>query len=145
MKHELKPVPNLEGLVYCTVCDGAEGELTTDCPGVKMTREMRYAVVTGSADYKDGKWQLPKWNSPSPLHITFVSNEIDEERKLFEDSMYAHYLAQRAKGRLLLLEGDAPEPHSREMLFERDAQTGDYMVIVYQAAWGGWQAAKGML
>lgn len=145
MKHQLKPVPRLEGLVYCTVCDGAEGELPTECPGVKMTREMRDAVMLKRVDYKDGKWILGRRSSLAPVRITFVSNEIDEERRLFEDSMYAHYLKQRAKGRLLLLEGDAPEPHSREMLFERDAQTGDYMVIVYQAAWGGWQVAKGML
>lgn len=49
------------GLKLCTVCGGAEGSLTTECPGVRMTEEQEDAVYkTGTLDFKDGKWYNPK-------------------------------------------------------------------------------------
>lgn len=47
------------GLGICTVCGGAEGSLTTDCPGVKMTPEQDEAVYACKLDFKDGKWIVP--------------------------------------------------------------------------------------
>ena len=45
------------GLAFCLVCQGAEGELTTDCPGDGVTTEQRHAVMMGELDYVNGEWQ----------------------------------------------------------------------------------------
>ena len=54
MNHTLEY--NEEGLARCTVCEGVEGELPTECPGRPMTLEESDGVVLGDLDYKDGKW-----------------------------------------------------------------------------------------
>ena len=51
------------GLCDCTVCGGAEGSLTSECPGVRMTEEQEYLVSKpGTLDFKNGKWFNPKEN-----------------------------------------------------------------------------------
>lgn len=47
------------GLALCVVCGGAEGELPTECPGGRMTREQRKDVYSGILDYKSGRWVDP--------------------------------------------------------------------------------------
>lgn len=49
----------------CTTCNGAEGTLPTDCPGVKMTSEQQDAVYAGRLDFRGGAWHttLPKRSS----------------------------------------------------------------------------------
>jgi len=42
------------GLFLCTVCNGGEGELTTECPGVPMTLEQFEASYAGKLDYVAG-------------------------------------------------------------------------------------------
>lgn len=44
-------------LFTCAVCDGSEGELTTDCKGGLMTNEEKERVYSGSLDFKDGTWK----------------------------------------------------------------------------------------
>lgn len=44
------------GLRYCTVCDGLEGSLPTDCPGRKMTKAEADAVYADDLDFEDGEW-----------------------------------------------------------------------------------------
>lgn len=44
------------GLSICKICGGAEGSLTTDCPGVVMTTEQGDAVYAGRLDYQGGAW-----------------------------------------------------------------------------------------
>ncbi len=44
------------GLFSCTICNGAEGSLPTECPGRKMAYEEERAVYAGHLDFKDGKW-----------------------------------------------------------------------------------------
>lgn len=44
------------GLYLCTVCDGAEGSLPTECPGRKMTSLESDSVYAGQIDFKDGEW-----------------------------------------------------------------------------------------
>lgn len=41
------------GLGLCKVCGGAEGSLTTDCPGFKLTASILDGVYTHGLDYKD--------------------------------------------------------------------------------------------
>lgn len=41
-------------LFLCGVCNGAEGELTTECPGVTMTPEQLEASLAGTLDYVAG-------------------------------------------------------------------------------------------
>jgi hypothetical protein len=53
MKHNLKEVEGREGLSYCTICKGAEGELTTDCCGFILNSYLLEAVYSGGLDYKD--------------------------------------------------------------------------------------------
>jgi len=69
MKHKYLEYPEcgceLEGhcmicdgaLSVCTVCKGAEIELTTDCIGKPLTDNQRIGVANGD-DYKEGKWEL---------------------------------------------------------------------------------------
>ena len=44
------------GLHVCLVCTAAEGELTTDCPGVVVSYERREAVYKGRYDFVKGEW-----------------------------------------------------------------------------------------
>lgn len=39
------------GLAYCVVCGGAEGELTIDCCGRRLSEEVRHKVFYGEVDY----------------------------------------------------------------------------------------------
>jgi hypothetical protein len=40
------------GLASCTTCGGAEGSLTTDCPGQRMTVVAERAVYLGELDFR---------------------------------------------------------------------------------------------
>jgi len=49
------------GLGACTVCGGAEGTLTTECCGRRLTEEEKDKVYKeGTLDYLDGQWVNPK-------------------------------------------------------------------------------------
>ncbi len=51
---------NLCNLFVCSVCHGAEGSLTTDCPNVKMTAEQESDVYEGILDYREKRgWCFP--------------------------------------------------------------------------------------
>lgn len=48
------------GLFACTVCNGAEGTLTTDCPGGNVCEETLDKVYKGELDYREGRgWVKP--------------------------------------------------------------------------------------
>jgi hypothetical protein len=69
----------------------------------------------------------------------------DHERPAFEDACYAHYLKRReeraASGQGIAM--DAPDRvRPRDEMFAR-TEGGDYVAMVYQAAWGGWKMARG--
>ncbi len=52
------------GLGWCTVCNGFEGTLTTECCGRKITPEEEHAIYkTGTLDFKAGEWQDVKHNA----------------------------------------------------------------------------------
>jgi hypothetical protein len=45
------------GLFHCTVCNGFEGTLTTECCGRKLTEEEEHRIYNeGNLDYKGGEW-----------------------------------------------------------------------------------------
>lgn len=44
------------GLLYCTVCHGAEASAPTHCPGVVMCQDVQDQVQAGKIDFKNGKW-----------------------------------------------------------------------------------------
>lgn len=44
------------GLFSCTVCGGAEGSLSTHCPGVALTDQQLDDIYAGKLDYKDGRF-----------------------------------------------------------------------------------------
>lgn len=46
-----------DGLLYCEICNGAEGSLPTNCPGRPMTVEEGDLVYEGKLDYSDGEWR----------------------------------------------------------------------------------------
>ena len=48
-------------LSICAVCGAAEGELTTECPGVKMTPDQKKGAYTGNLDYYNGEWTRKTW------------------------------------------------------------------------------------
>lgn len=43
-------------LFTCAICDASEGELTTECPGKKVSYEMRELTYQGAIDFKGGQW-----------------------------------------------------------------------------------------
>ena len=46
-------------LAVCEVCGGAEGSLTTDCPGVRITYERHQELMETNLDYTDARgWHL---------------------------------------------------------------------------------------
>lgn len=48
------------GLGHCTVCDGFEGTLPTDCPGEKMDGALQGCIYNGETDYREGRgWCEP--------------------------------------------------------------------------------------
>jgi hypothetical protein len=54
------------GLGLCTVCDGAEGTLTTECPGRKITKEEAAKIYNWkSLDFKDGQWVEKQTTQPT--------------------------------------------------------------------------------
>lgn len=40
----------------CTVCNGAEGTLPTECPGRLMSSARQEHIYAGRIDFKDGEW-----------------------------------------------------------------------------------------
>lgn len=44
------------GLFVCSVCNGAEGELTTECPGYRVEASVLEDVHQGKRDFVGGKW-----------------------------------------------------------------------------------------
>jgi len=54
--HQLEPVPGMEGITQCTVCNGAEGSLPTECPGVLLGYNELEAVHLGACDFVGGQW-----------------------------------------------------------------------------------------
>ena len=44
------------GLFNCIRCGAAEGQLPTDCPGVKMTETQKDETFIGALDFKDDRW-----------------------------------------------------------------------------------------
>jgi hypothetical protein len=66
---------------------------------------------------------------------------IEIERTDFETAMYAHYLRKRAAGQI---DAEGEGDGTPEALFWKQP-SGDYGVLMFNAAWYGWQAAKGLV
>lgn len=47
-------------LVRCTVCDGSEGSMPTDCPLTRMMNMIEGMVMGGYMDFVDGNWVVGK-------------------------------------------------------------------------------------
>lgn len=61
------------GLYYCTTCGLAEGSLTTDCCGYKVSGELSESVYGGSDDYReDTGW----CKLPNPTNQSLVTSSI---------------------------------------------------------------------
>ena len=48
------------GLILCTTCGGAEGSLTTHCPGEDVPEERLDLVFEGKLDHVNRKWWTPE-------------------------------------------------------------------------------------
>lgn len=46
------------GLTICARCGGAEGSLTTHCPGEPVSFDRDQNVYDGKIDYYQGQWRL---------------------------------------------------------------------------------------
>lgn len=68
-------------------------------------------------------------------------NEIETEREAFEVAMFTHYLKQKAAGRIST---DGDGDGTRNALFWKQPN-GEYGVLMFNAAWYGWKAAKGLV
>lgn len=65
---------------------------------------------------------------------------VEQERTAFEAAAYRHYLLQKARGKT---DASAQGDGTPEALFWK-TDSGDYGVLMFNAAWWGWLAAKGM-
>jgi hypothetical protein len=43
------------GLFACTVCKGAEGSLTTDCPGIELDVDIQEEIYGEALDYTEAE------------------------------------------------------------------------------------------
>ena len=85
-------------------------------------------------------------DSPPPIICSTVNEillaqqaEMDAERKLFESAMYDLYERKKKLGLLTAEDGDG----TPEALFWKQPD-GSYGVLMFNAAWYGWKAAKGL-
>ena len=54
-------------LAVCAVCGGAEGSLTTDCPGVHVDHDRQQEIYETNLDYTDDRgWHLAQTNDGTP-------------------------------------------------------------------------------
>ncbi|MBA4219055.1 MAG: hypothetical protein C0460_17175 [Methylibium sp.] len=58
------------GLKFCTVCNGAEGTLTTHCTGARLSVPQELAVKAGRLDYANGLW----------VHYGFLAQAVHGKR-----------------------------------------------------------------
>lgn len=79
-----------DGLSHCKICNGAEGSLTTDCPGRKMPAETEEAVYTGLIDYADGAWRPGVGQRMFALGIPQC---MLGDPKMFDDAVLLAFLA----------------------------------------------------
>ena len=69
------------GLFACTVCNGAEGSLPTDCPGARMTEERADAIYAGNLDYREGRgWVEPDGTGTSIGDTKIYCARLKKER-----------------------------------------------------------------
>jgi hypothetical protein len=71
MKHEYHD--REDGLAHCKRCGGAEGSLTTECPGYRMTESEEDAVYAGKIDFIDEKWVSAR--QPSQANAEAIHGE----------------------------------------------------------------------
>ena len=58
-----------DGLCHCKKCNGAEGSLPTDCPGVAMTANEQELVYGGRLDYCAGGWIAKVCRECGTVHL----------------------------------------------------------------------------
>ena len=72
-------------LLVCSVCDSYEGNLTTDCPGVRVDRDRQQEVYETNLDYIDArgwhqgkpvKLRSPNFGLVTPVALTCLQNEL---------------------------------------------------------------------
>jgi hypothetical protein len=81
----------------------------------------------------------------APLRSATASAQLLEareynERRAFEQAAYARYQTMKVAGLLAKGDGDG----SPEALFWKQPN-GEYGVLMFNAAWWGWRAAKGLV
>lgn len=54
------------GLAICKICGGAEGSLTTDCPGERIPYDIDQQVYKGEKDFVKGLGWVIKTSKHSP-------------------------------------------------------------------------------
>lgn len=115
------------GLFQCAVCNGAEGQLTTECCGKWLSQEVLDGVFDGHCDFVGGKWvnlnaddikiELDgvkiNINSPSGEYVVNVNPALD--KAIAECSRKA-----------------------AEMLPEMEIEKGPYNVLVHQESGCAW-------
>lgn len=55
-KHQYKKRD--DGLHICLVCNGAEGQLTTECCNKRLSQKLLDAVYNGHVDFNYERWHL---------------------------------------------------------------------------------------
>ena len=64
------------GLVICEVCGLAEGSLTTECYGKKVSYGVGEQVYAGKMDFINGNWQWGKLSKNCPAYLAKRQREL---------------------------------------------------------------------
>ena len=68
------------GLALCTVCNGAEASLTTECPGRKISDEEQDQIVKGNLDYNED-WINKENNDTCREYQSYMESCDESEEK----------------------------------------------------------------
>jgi hypothetical protein len=109
-KHNLVPMGAQGELMGCSNCNGAEGTLPTDCPGIPITEKDQDDIMSGILDFVNGKWVVPN-QAPAPkitrierhapdgtVHIENLKEAVDHPSHYGGDTVYEHIKVVEAWG-----------------------------------------------
>jgi hypothetical protein len=51
-----------EEIMACSVCEGLEGSLATECPKMVVSKDDQQLIYTGLLDFRDGRWGVRSYN-----------------------------------------------------------------------------------
>jgi len=88
-----------DGLAHCKICGGAEGSLTTACPGRRLAASMDDAVYAGDFDFNGASWvagakECMPGRPVSPLTMVVIVRFSPQDPESFPVAVAAEQLRE---------------------------------------------------